>query len=774
MTDSWGDEDTATRPTGGGFGGGGPKFGKGFGRGVGMAASQENKENQVNGFGGGSGGFGRRGGFSQSNGSSSRGGFPVGGRGFGSSASNGASNGDGWGDEEEAKPSAGFGGARRGGGGGRGGFGRAGGFGSSGGGGFGSSSGRGFAKSSDGVGDWGDNDSLQTSSGFGRGGGFGSGRGGGGGRGGFGGGFGDSDAPKGGGFGGRNRTCYKCQETGHMARDCPNAESGGGFRGGGGRACYKCQEEGHMARDCPNASEGGSRGGGGNCYKCDEAGHLARDCPSAGDEHKREIYVPPDPTEDESEIFLSMQKGINFDKYDAIRVECTGHEVVPAIRTFEEAGLYPRIHENVKKSKYEKPTPIQKYAIPAVLAGRDLMGCAQTGSGKTAAFLLPVLTGMMKNGLSGSAFSDTQEPQALVIAPTRELASQIFLEARKFSHGSMLRPVVCYGGTSVGHQLRQLEQGAHIVIGTPGRLVDFISKGKIGLSKIKYLILDEADRMLDMGFAPEVRKIVEQFGMPPNTERQTLMFSATFPEEIQKLASEFLNNYLFVTVGRVGGANTDVTQQVLEVERKDKRQKLCDILGESGSDRTLVFVELKRNADFLASFLSQTGFPTTSIHGDRLQREREEALADFKRGKAPILIATSVAARGLDIPEVKHVINYDLPKGVDEYVHRIGRTGRCGNLGRATSFFDREADGDVARDLVRVLGDANQEVPEWLEECAQGSMGSGFGSVGGKFASRDMRGNRFGSKPGDQDWFDNDTGGDGFGGAGGGDEESWD
>lgn len=472
---------------------------------------------------------------------------------------------------------------------------------------------------------------------------------------------------------------------------------------------------------------------------------MARDCPNAPpqDPDRPAPYVPPAPSEDEAEIFKVIQKGINFDKYDKIPVEVTGRDPPSAIKNFNEAGLYEKFLENVRKAQYEKPTPVQKYSIPIVMAGRDLMACAQTGSGKTAAFLLPVLTGMMKNGISGSSFSEVQEPQALVVAPTRELAVQIFMDARKFAHGTMLRAVVLYGGTSVGYQLRQVEQGTHILVGTPGRLIDIIGKGKISLSKLKYLILDEADRMLDMGFGPDIRKIVEELGTPPKTERQTLMFSATFPEEIQKMAGDFLNDYLFLTVGRVGGACTDVTQTVHEVDRQEKRSRLCDILTETGSEKTLVFVEQKRNADFLASYLSQNGFPTTSIHGDRLQAEREEALQDFKLGKAPVLIATSVAARGLDIPLVKHVINYDLPQSIDEYVHRIGRTGRCGNLGKAISFYSNDTDGALAKPLVRILSDAMQEVPSWLEEYSKLSMpGAGYADVGAKFGGRDIRKNQ--------------------------------
>ncbi|KAL3869506.1 hypothetical protein ACJMK2_042178 [Sinanodonta woodiana] len=577
--------------------------------------------------------------------------------------------------------------------------------------------------------------------------------------------------------------CFKCGEEGHMSRECPNSEKKSG--------CYKCGEDGHMARECPNSEMKG--GGGGGCFKCGESGHFSKECPNAErrgitlDKGREAPYVPPAPTEDEEEIFKSVTKGINFDNFDKIPVEVTGQDAPSSINSFNEAGLYDAFLQNVKRASYEKPTPVQKFSIPIIMAGRDLMACAQTGSGKTAAFLLPVLTGMMKSGLTSSQFSTVQEPQALVVAPTRELALQIFMDARKFAHGTMLRSVVVYGGTSVGYQMRQLEQGTHILVGTPGRLLDVLGKQKVSLEKIKYLILDEADRMLDMGFGPEVRKIVEDFGMPPKHERQTLMFSATFPEEIQKLAAEFLHDYLFLSVGRTGGANTDVSQMVCEVDRQQKRQKLCDILTDIGSEKTLVFVEQKRNADFLASFLSESGFPTTSIHGDRLQREREEALRDFKTGRAPILIATSVAARGLDIPAVKYVINYDLPQTIEEYVHRIGRTGRCGNLGEATSFYSHDTDSGIAKALVRVLADANQEVPEWLENYAKGSVSTaGYIPLGNKFGGKDIRKGIPRSEI--NAGFDNSNGFGGFGGGGvsgfggnsgfstnaGGDEESWD
>uniref|UniRef100_A0A8C4VZ32 RNA helicase n=1 Tax=Gopherus evgoodei TaxID=1825980 RepID=A0A8C4VZ32_9SAUR len=450
---------------------------------------------------------------------------------------------------------------------------------------------------------------------------------------------------------------------------------------------------------------------------------------------------PPPPPDNEEAIFAHYQTGINFDKYDTILVEVSGLDPPPAILTFEEANLCQTLNKNIAKAGYLKLTPVQKYSIPIILAGRDLMACAQTGSGKTAAFLLPILAHMMKDGVTASHFREQQEPECIIVAPTRELINQIFLEARKFSYGTCIRPVVIYGGTQTGHSIRQIMQGCNILCATPGRLMDIIGKEKIGLHKVRYLVLDEADRMLDMGFGPEMKKLISCPGMPSKDRRQTLMFSATFPREIQRLAGEFLKpEYLFVAVGQVGGACSDVQQTILQVSQYSKREKLVEILQSIRDERTMVFVETKKKADFIATFLCQEKIPTTSIHGDREQREREEALWDFRSGKCPVLVATSVAARGLDIEKVQHVINFDLPSTIDEYVHRIGRTGRCGNIGKAISFFDSVSDSHIAQPLVKVLSDAQQEVPSWLEEIAFSAQGTGFSNPRGNiFASVDTR-----------------------------------
>ncbi|XP_077370579.1 putative ATP-dependent RNA helicase DDX4 isoform X2 [Festucalex cinctus] len=475
-------------------------------------------------------------------------------------------------------------------------------------------------------------------------------------------------------------------------------------------------------------SEGRGRSGFGGGYRGRNEEVLTQDIKDTkesetenpdGSVRPKVTYVPPALPEDEKSVFAHYQQGINFDKYDEITVDVSGNNPPPAIMTFDEAALCESLRKNVSKSGYSKPTPVQKHAIPIVSAGRDLMACAQTGSGKTAAFLLPILQQLMADGVAASSFSEQQEPEAIIVAPTRELINQIFLEARKFSYGTCVRPVVVYGGVNTGFQLREISKGCNVMCGTPGRLLDVIGRGKIGLTKLRYLVLDEADRMLDMGFEPDMRRLVGSPGMPAKENRHTLMFSATFPEDIQRLAGDFLKgDYLFLAVGIVGGACSDVEQTFVQVTKFSKREQLLDLLKTTGKERTMVFVETKRQADFIATFLCQEKLPTTSIHGDREQREREQALADFKTGKCPILVATSVAARGLDIPDVQHVVNFDLPNNIDEYVHRIGRTGRCGNIGRAVSFYDPDGDSQLAPSLVTILSKAQQEVPSWLEESA--------------------------------------------------------
>ncbi|KAL1820970.1 hypothetical protein ACET3Z_015839 [Daucus carota] len=465
--------------------------------------------------------------------------------------------------------------------------------------------------------------------------------------------------------------------------------------------------------------------------------------------------------------------GINFDAYEDIPVETQGDDVPPPVNTFAEIDLGHALNLNIQRCKYVRPTPVQRYTIPISLAGRDLMACAQTGSGKTAAFCFPIISGILRgNFAQRPRGTRTVFPLALILSPTRELAIQINEEAKKFSYQTGVRVVVVYGGAPINQQLRELERGVDILVATPGRLVDLLERAKVSLQMIRYLALDEADRMLDMGFEPQIRKIVEQMGMPPPGERQTMLFSATFPREIQRLASDFLLNYIFLTVGRVGSSTDLIVQRVEFVQEADKRSYLMDLLHAQKDDGThgkqpltLVFVETKKGADSLEHWLSRNGFPATAIHGDRTQQEREYALRSFKSGNTPILVATDVAARGLDIPDVSHVVNFDIPKDIDDYVHRIGRTGRAGKTGLATAFFN-EGNMSLAKSLADLMQEAKQEVPAWLTHYAsRPSYGGGknrrFGggrSGGGRYGGHDIR----------RDSFYNNSGGGGNSGSYGG------
>ena len=407
--------------------------------------------------------------------------------------------------------------------------------------------------------------------------------------------------------------------------------------------------------------------------------------------------------------------GIDFDAYEDIPVETSGENVPEPIKLFSDIDFGASVNKNIERCKFKNPTPVQKYAIPISEAGRDLMACAQTGSGKTAAFCFPIIYGLLDRGLAGSQRGGRKTfPLALVIAPTRELAIQIHEESRKFAYQTGVASCVIYGGAPAAQQFREMERGCDILVATPGRLIDLVDRAKISLSEVRYLALDEADRMLDMGFEPQIRQIVEQRDMPPTGERQTMLFSATFPREIQRMASDFLKDYIFLTVGRVGSSHTLITQQIEYLRSyEDKKSMLMDLV-HAVKGLTLVFVETKRGADQLEDWLSREGFPSTSIHGYRTQQVREYALNSFRSGRTPILVTTDVATLGLDdVPHVSHVINFDLPSNIDGYVHRIGLTARAGNKGLATAFFT-DKDAGLARPLRRILSEEVQEVPDFL------------------------------------------------------------
>jgi len=430
-----------------------------------------------------------------------------------------------------------------------------------------------------------------------------------------------------------------------------------------------------------------------------------------------------------------MKSGLDFDKYDNIPIELKGKDAPKAVEKFAEINFAKPLMDNIMRAGYDRPTPVQKYSIPIGLMKRDLMACAQTGSGKTAAFLFPIIHNLQADGKhipdsAQSSYNDQYssatyavKPQAIVMAPTRELATQIYDEARKFCYKSSVKPRVCYGGADISAQIYNIKSGCSILVGTPGRLNDMIKRGIISLENVHYLVLDEADRMLDMGFKEQIEEIVLNSGMPGPENRQTMMFSATFPKEIRELAYNFLGDYLFLTVGRIGAAVESVTQNVIWVEDNEKLQKVVEHLQNPAEDSdpnglTLIFVKTKKSADFLERFLAQNSISCVSIHGDRTQREREYALNQFKKGFKGVLVATDVASRGLDIPNVNLVINFDLPENIDDYVHRIGRTSRLGNRGVAVSFFN-DNNFMIGKDLIKTLKDCKQQVPSFLYDKVQ-------------------------------------------------------
>ena len=357
---------------------------------------------------------------------------------------------------------------------------------------------------------------------------------------------------------------------------------------------------------------------------------------------------------------------------------------------FEQFNLNPRLMQGIKYAGYEIATPIQQAAIPAALRGRDIIGTAQTGTGKTAAFVLPILNKLL-DGPKGL-------PRALIVTPTRELAEQINQVVHALSVGTGLRSAAIYGGVGADRQIKALRQGIDILVATPGRLLDLMQQRFVKLHRIEVLVLDEADRMFDMGFLPDVRRIIK--AVP--AERQTMLFSATFPAEVELLASQSLTNPQRISMGISRPAHT-VTHALYPVPSHLKSALLLRLLKQIDSDSVLVFTRTKHRADKVARQIAHAGHRVTSLHGNRTQGQRERALHGFKTGHFPIMVATDIAARGLDIEGITHVINYDMPDTADAYIHRIGRTGRAQRTGDAFTLVTPE-DNDMIRSLERIMG----------------------------------------------------------------------
>ncbi|MBK9521770.1 MAG: DEAD/DEAH box helicase [Rhodocyclaceae bacterium] len=358
---------------------------------------------------------------------------------------------------------------------------------------------------------------------------------------------------------------------------------------------------------------------------------------------------------------------------------------------FDQLGLLPELLRAVHDAGYTQPTPIQAQAIPIILAGKDVMGGAQTGTGKTAGFTLPLLQRLARHA-SNSPSPARHPVRALILAPTRELAMQVHESVVTYSKHVPLRSVCIYGGVDIRPQIAELREGREIVVATPGRLLDHVQQKSVSFASVEVLVLDEADRMLDMGFIPDIKRIL---AMLPK-ERQSLLFSATFSNEIKKLADSMLKAPQLIEVARRNAVSETITHQVYPVSSDLKRSLLVHLLTHQDLRQVLVFVGTKFGASRLAVYLARQGIEADAIHGDKSQQQRTEALEGFKSGKIRVLIATDVAARGLDIDDLPVVINYELPHTAEDYVHRIGRTGRAGKLGTATSLFAPEESGRLA------------------------------------------------------------------------------
>ncbi|UPG88812.1 DEAD/DEAH box helicase [Luteibacter aegosomaticola] len=409
--------------------------------------------------------------------------------------------------------------------------------------------------------------------------------------------------------------------------------------------------------------------------------------------------------------------------------------------SFDSLGLAPALLRALAEAGYKNPTPIQAAAIPEVLAGHDLMAAAQTGTGKTAAFLLPVL-----HKLANSDFREGRRPiRVLILTPTRELAAQVQENLTDYAKYVRISSTVIFGGVGMGNQLHALRRGVEIVVATPGRLIDHMMQRSVDLSKVEVLVLDEADRMLDMGFLPALKRILS--AVPQ--KRQTLLFSATFAPEIKALAQQFMRDPREVSTAPANTVANTVTHRVHPVDAAQKRDLLLHVLAQDSRRQTLVFSRTKHGADKLVRFLEAAGMRAAAIHGNKSQNARTRALSDFKTGRTTVLVATDIAARGIDIDQLPVVINFDLPMVAEDYVHRIGRTGRAGAEGQAVSLVSHDESG-LLRDIRRLLKsdieisnvegfepttplrlDAGAPRPKQQQRQAGGRQGGGQGGQGG-------------------------------------------
>jgi len=400
-----------------------------------------------------------------------------------------------------------------------------------------------------------------------------------------------------------------------------------------------------------------------------------------------------------------------------IQVKSVG-EVADPVQSFDEAPFSKRVRQSLKAAGFAAPSAIQSQAWPIAVQGTDFIGVAKTGSGKTLAFLLPAFRMLSKTKPDCS-----KGPAVLVLAPTRELAVQIEEAAQKFGAHAEVSCCVVYGGVPKPPQVKALRSHPQVVVATPGRLVDLMTEGSIQLGNVSYLVLDEADRMLDMGFEPQMLQIMKKIPK----ERQTLLFSATWPKSIQKLASTYLTDAVHINIGETDelAANKSVTQEFVKLNDDEKDNKLWRFMDTfTDKEKVIVFANTKRRIDKLSSNVLSSGYHCVVMSGDKSQQERDQGLADFVSGKAQIMFATDVCSRGLDIKGVTHVVNYDMARDVDSYIHRIGRTGRAGSTGTAITYVNDDYDIPCSPALAKIAKEAGQTVPDWLEKLVLKAAGA--------------------------------------------------
>ncbi|KAK9371119.1 P-loop containing nucleoside triphosphate hydrolase protein [Lipomyces kononenkoae] len=447
---------------------------------------------------------------------------------------------------------------------------------------------------------------------------------------------------------------------------------------------------------------------------------------------RKQFYVEP------AELAELTEEEVDDIRLELDGIKIRGVNCPKPVQKWSQFGIPAQTMEIIRKLNYDRPTSIQAQAIPAVMSGRDVIGVAKTGSGKTIAFLLP----MFRHIKDQRKLENGEGPMGLIMTPTRELAVQIHRECKPFLKALELRAVCAYGGSPIKDQIAEVKRGTEILVGTPGRIIDLLSanSGRVmNLKRVTYLTLDEADRMFDMGFEPQVMKIIGNI----RPDRQTVLFSATFPKQMEALARKVLTKPVEIVVGARSVVAPEITQ-IVEVRPEDtKFVRVLELLGDMYNNdedaRTLIFVERQEGADHLLKLLMARGYPCMSIHGGKDQLDRDSTIVDFKNGVVPILIATSVAARGLDVKQLKLVINYDCPNHMEDYIHRVGRTGRAGNLGTAVTFITPKQDREAV-DIAKALKLSHQDVPEPVQQLADAFMEkvklgkerhtSGFGGKG--------------------------------------------